>query len=356
MRPYTTFLRKALPETGKAIDHQGVINKLVAGQRVVLSRSLCAFRSRPLGGLNAERRLIEASILEALSASAFADPGIYVTIDPDVGVLNVWTWDRDLVETKSGESSRFVVPETLLHQPVEGFALRRCLDGVEGQLWRKDVLVGSRWWIEPPSDRDWETFYRSMARFADGLPEACPPLRDATDLDLEAPSNRLPLARQLREYAWSDFALIALAIASIAPTYHMMRNAAIFLEMGALSDEYATLLDTTVERRKLRRDLTSLSQEIETYKETFRENAPLAPLEASVAGIVRSGGDVMRISYNEGRIDLTFIAQGDVFERGVVEALEDTRILKDVSVQKQGQTPNWTVKASVVAPLDGNGE
>lgn len=53
-------------------------------------------------------------------------------------------------------------PETFFRPPhADGAVLARTSDGVEGQVWRRGLLVATRWWPEPPPARDWMLFLRA---------------------------------------------------------------------------------------------------------------------------------------------------------------------------------------------------
>ncbi len=78
----------------------------------------------------------------------------------------IWGWDAELVEAamsakKLDIKRTNIIPETLLNQRQEqGVHLVTCMDGVEGQVWRNNSLINSRWWSKLPSYDDWMNFQR----------------------------------------------------------------------------------------------------------------------------------------------------------------------------------------------------
>jgi hypothetical protein len=127
-------------------------------------------------GVPADKRL-DALKLQALEWSPYARTEMLFDLAEDGA--GVWIWDRDRVEgllAAAGRDPRQVktIPETALKRPLaDGTRLVRCLDGVEGQVWRGRTLISSRWWPTIPADGEWQRFQRSAGQGV-GAPERTP--------------------------------------------------------------------------------------------------------------------------------------------------------------------------------------
>lgn len=106
----------------------------------------------------------QALELQIRQWSPFARTGKYVLWHQDTA--QIWAWDADriesaLLENKLDSRNTAIVPETLLRgRRLDGAFLLACLDGVEGQAWTHDAMIGSRWWPKPPAANEWLNFQR----------------------------------------------------------------------------------------------------------------------------------------------------------------------------------------------------
>lgn len=96
--------------------------------------------------------------------SPFRKPGFNIVWQGDSA--QVWTWDEALRQQQaSSGAARNTAPvaETRFYQPPEADSVRlvRCLEGVEGQIWKNGLLQESHWWAEPPGAEGWANFLRS---------------------------------------------------------------------------------------------------------------------------------------------------------------------------------------------------
>lgn len=136
---------------------------------LIVGRDLCAFAHLPQSASadkSARRREAE---LEALRIALSGDAGYYIVLWRDSA--SVWTWDEAAVraELQRAERDDLIAtpraPETLMQSPeisADGLRLAVCAHGFDGQFWRDGELVGSRWWREPPGERDWLLFAESV--------------------------------------------------------------------------------------------------------------------------------------------------------------------------------------------------
>lgn len=96
-------------------------------------------------------------------AAPFPDPEFDVSWAGDIAM--VWLWSRQRVREGIDVASardRFEAEAHYLDQPHDAAAQVLTVGpGYEARLWRKGVLVASRWWPAPPDEATWELFLRT---------------------------------------------------------------------------------------------------------------------------------------------------------------------------------------------------
>jgi hypothetical protein len=133
----------------------------------ILGRSLCHYSSFVLpAGLSQVKR--EAALrLKVLEWSPFQDPGMLVDWHADRA--GVWVWDRQAIDDAiraAGETPRRirVLPDSTIVEPAtDGVRLVAGLEGLEGQVWRNETLIASRWWPSSPNGSEWLRFQRAAS-------------------------------------------------------------------------------------------------------------------------------------------------------------------------------------------------
>lgn len=157
----------------------------------VVARSLCHYQLFDLTDIPASRR-DNVLQLKMKQWSPFSDYGSYHVWQGSQ--VQVWIWDKQKQQqlvTEAGIAKVLVMPETVLRprappsQPgspsITGIAtvqLIDCLEGVEGQIWKHGLLIGSRWWPQLPSSIEWDQLQRTH-----GLP-ALPEISSVLQLPL----------------------------------------------------------------------------------------------------------------------------------------------------------------------------
>lgn len=134
----------------------------------MIPRSVCVFTRTRLADNNAKAKT--AATLSVAYQQGFNDARTRLEQDAaDPLNVGIWSWDGALDSPgRAGAASVRAIPETMARETMEdGARLARCLDGVEGQVWRDGSLVASRWWLTEPSDREWTHFLR-VAKAIDG--------------------------------------------------------------------------------------------------------------------------------------------------------------------------------------------
>lgn len=96
--------------------------------------------------------------------SSFPSPRVLVDVAPQKlagAPSSIWTWN----EVQEGDADRIALPslpEPLCRQPLaQGCRIVEGLEGWDGEIWRHNKLIASRWWPKPPLKDDWIQFVRS---------------------------------------------------------------------------------------------------------------------------------------------------------------------------------------------------
>lgn len=327
------------------IQRSGFISKLVGGSELILSRRMCSFRSKVIEEGALTTKMMSALVLETLAHSSYKKTGIYITFIR--GVVNIWTWDVLDVEDLSDVPARHAVPETLFHTPEDGFRLRACLEGYEGQFWQNKALVSSRWWPDIPKEQDWENFVRAGGSHQlSGYATQPETIEQGIALKTREHANRVPLSYQAKQLSPSVFLLVGLAIISVAFVFFCVRNFVVELEKHQYQAERAVLDQATSEKRVLRRQLIQKQKELDTYNSIFRANEPLSAISAIAETILDIGAEITQIDFAEGQIDVRFEVNDKFSQRDLVQKLEASKNLKQVSVTRLGLTGIWTIVAT----------
>lgn len=316
---------------------------LLAGSELVVSRKLCGFRARPIKGQKIERKLLASLVIEAQSVSGLADPGLFVSIGQSWA--QVWTWDQHALASALSVPARQMVPESAFHAPSDGFILRACLDGVEGQLWAAGEMVASQWWPRVPDYQDWALFKRSCGSSDDTLPDRYPDVHAGYVAGARRHPNRAPAVFVLKQISWAEWAGLASGIALIPAAFLAVQNLVIVAETSGLSRQQAGLQEATSELRSLGREISRLEDENRLYREAMSSSNALGSLAPLFEEIGRQGGRVDQLTLDDDRIEATVTAPSELSEREIVIALEGSEFLDQVSIQRQGGAFRWTVRA-----------
>lgn len=135
-----------------------------AGHEWIVARELCAYTVVHASAVPAgKRRDFAATAVRRWSP--FADPQSHVEWVGDRAM--VWAWSRTRVlgdpdEAPVQAQPRRLFPESLFRgvPHAAGEELVAMDHGVEGRVWRGNVLAASAWWPAPPSLPEWNAFLR----------------------------------------------------------------------------------------------------------------------------------------------------------------------------------------------------
>lgn len=339
IRPYQMFVRQDPPQSGRLANNTAV-NSLLSGSETIVSRRLCTFSSKIFAAERISRDLINAVILEAVALAERPKPGLFIQVSGRV--VNCWTWDADQIGALSERPARQAVPETVYHRPANGVALRKCLEGCEGQMWSGGVLRMSRWWAQPPSEEDWAHFCRAAGK---GDPSGAPKIEQGFDPKTVRSRNRLTAANMLRQIRPTEYLAAAAALALLPAAYFGMRNAVIEADMMRTAAVHAELSVETQEKRAVVRELTRVNAALASIQDAMVTTAPLPAIASAIETVGSVGGTLEGVTLSGEELRLTFNSASPFSERTLVEALEAAPTLRQASVSKEGQTSRWVIVA-----------
>jgi len=181
-----------------------------SGSSCLLARSVLRYRWFDLAAIaRADRQ--GALRAELMAWQPFPDSRYF--IDLNVDQAQVFAIDRVAMEAalaaRRKQPARWW-PEPLMHAAqADGMHLVRCVEGFDGQAWQGGVLRASRWWAQPPSDAEWQSFVR-QSRLPGATGDAVPRL---LDLAWQTPARALLLDGELGGMAMDQERLLVGAVA-----------------------------------------------------------------------------------------------------------------------------------------------
>jgi hypothetical protein len=344
------YIVRACPLSVEPVStSNGTFRKLAGGTQYLLSRRLCSFRSRKAEGLKLTRDFVRSVILEAVTASSYTQPSVYV-----VGAghtLGVWTWDAAALTGALGPSAlRQAVPETLCHSPGEGMVIRDCIEGVEGQYWQSGMLLASRWWPEVPTPSEWAVFKRAVGVLNAENDPALPEVMQGLDHRRRPQRNLVPITDQIKQIPAREMGFVFAGLLSVPMVYLLANVASLSFEAWSLETEKARLEEATSGRAQLIREVADIRGQLSSFKGLFRTNDPLSSLEAAVREVAQRGGEVQRLNFQNGELNVRFETKSELAERDFVSALEAKSALTNVTVQRRSAENIWTIDA-VATPV-----
>ncbi|MEM9667525.1 MAG: hypothetical protein AAF950_01260 [Pseudomonadota bacterium] len=350
MQPFRKILFAAPPKI-QILRWRTFVNRLFGGTEHVLSRRMCAFRYRRLQSEDIKREVLKALVFEAEMGSSEDVTGIHISIS---GIhAQIWTWDGSLNGLAPRSANCSAVPETLLHPKSDGFALRRCLEGVEGQYWSDGVMTASRWWSDVPSVTDWTRFCRSSgAAVSDELIDV-PEVEPGVKWSIKAPRNRVPMEYVGKQLSWTHALAAVAAILALPFAYYATKNAFITFQAIQYGAAQAQLTEITGARRSTSRQIDALSSQIAPFEEIVRVNDPLAAIAPVLEALEANESSLQRFQFQDGVLELTFRATGTLSEPELVQSLEAVESLVDVRLEARGRSNNWVLRAELVEVENG---
>lgn len=233
--------------------------------------------------------------------------------------VEVWYWDEAASAASAsvdlGVDGRQPCPENLLKAPPpDGFALTRCVKGLEATFCRGGRLEKTRWFPGPPSEVDWAWF-----------------VQDAGQSPADAPVPRVregaPLARPAPEWAFftnllkplSRAALAGVAVATLAGG--ALAAAGVYdlklsRELERVQAQRSTLAQEAATAVKLQAELNAITEKVAGLS---AQQAPVLQLQALArlanSGLVGEGAKVYLLEweFRNDRLRMLFAVPSDKF-------------------------------------------
>lgn len=344
-----------------AVTEHGLVSA-PTGPVLLIGRDLCSYAwidQRGHSDRAARRREAE---FEGLRMALSLPHGLYVVLWEDGA--GVWTWDEGKIRQELQRAERDdlldlprapepimlwdgaqILEENVSDVPAVQMRLVLCMEGMEGQIWRKGQLVGSRWWRNLPSDRDWSLFAASAGLENVGTPKPhrAEPLKRPWMRNEYRPNNAELVDR--RASFWGAAALAASLIAGAAYTI------GVEVKYGVLQSKAAALEEKAAPIRTVQRRVLSLAAEERKISETLREERRPLQLVSSLAAVVaRSGVRVNELELKDDRMVVSlpriYLDKVDVVLRALEKdpAFSGARLAdsgmsdSDIRIQVESQT------------------
>lgn len=334
----------------------------MAGRRArahVLARALCRFRYIPFGELPMRERAGHLEVQLAAWAP-FAAPAFAIAMREEGAA--VFAWDQAAFAQRCeaagiGAGHVRVLPETLLHPPLdEGVALRRCIEGWEGQVWRGGMLRTSRWWAQAPDAESWLNFQRGA-----GLsPVELPPLPADEEAAEPAWSGQpwaeaKSLAALKGEKGFKLMAALAAALLLFAlPTAWLAnelwhageRVAALAAQKRQLEEAARPVLQAREESLQILANLEGLTKRVDHV-------GAVALLAHLSRRLPRDGSVVRELEWSGSKLRLALAAPAGTSRIAYVQALEGGGWLREVRElgSEQGGGEGLVVLSAEIAGL-----
>lgn len=327
-----------------------------SGSEWIAARALTAYTTIDGTSIPAARR--KTYIPTVLRRwSPFPDPEWHVEWVGQMAMAWVWSSaavrDADSDEEVAGPRGRAakVVPETLfLDEPHEqAEVLVQVSDGMEGRVWRQQVLTACQWWPDIPTLEEWNFFRRGA-----GLPAA-----DAVPDPLQSGWRSSPWSAQ-RSASWQGVAsrhgpLAATAMLAAATAFAMFQFgslARLWLEGESLEREIAKQDESAqVTLRSMERALDN-ALEVDRLLE-LRPPATQLELMSAIEGALPAVDWDLRAWRMPDPTRLEVDARLANPDPGsLVRSLEASPLLSDVVVELGRSTDELTLRATIT-PLKG---
>ena len=321
-----------------SIDRRGTpLRRLVVGERVVLSRRHCHFESIPAPAGKRDLRAIQAAKLAARARSPFKDPEIRLVWSG--GRVGIWSWPKSLLEPFAGAEAD-ILPETLLDPAGEGAVLRRRDGGFEGQVWQEGHLVASRWWDREPDEAQWSRFVRAVP----SVGEESELSESEADVDVAALMHRAGEAVSgLRPKDYLALAILFLLVPALYLGGQWLR---VTTTAGALERELATLAESSSEVVAARAEAMALAGQLQAYAELLEAPHPAAALAVFAEAAAGFDATLETFAVRDGTMEIELSGNSDLPLASLVEALEDSPVLRNVRLESGSRADRWRIFAA----------
>lgn len=314
------------------------------GQSVcIVPRSECSFRRIKI--TDSSRRAIQAAYLKVRKEASSPDDRFLIVPDADQSGANVWGY-----KTAFDRTGRYY-PESLARTPMEtGARLVTCFTGYEGQVWKNNNIVASRWWPTVPDARKWQSFVFATQNEADiecgdvPKPQEIPFRDDLPKLKIELERTRTLLS-----------------------PLNLAKATALVLGCGTffLSGQYGRNLVTLNQVQNQINDVSKITGQISSERRRAIANMNFAQKYNSIGhngtffmgldglGYILDGKglQIERIALRSGELEVRLKSTEEISVPEIVSNLEAMPSLTDVSIGL-GDQNTVIVKATLIPPFE----
>lgn len=320
------------------------------GQEWILARQFCAYTLIDATAIPFAKRKAYAGIA-VQRWSPFGDTRHH--IDWSGTHAMVWAWSHSqILEVGDGElvaPPRKVLPETLYRGIPQ--AADACLvamdEGVEGRVWRDQLMIASQWWAGVPSEDEWNSFRRGAGLSAAlGVPAV-----DVSPM-MPVPWTRQRVAgftdlagrhRNSLQYAAAALALVLLG----APLAASIRLAAKKAMLERVIEKEAVGVGATLAAREsAERDVAA----IETLLELRPPRRQLELMSGVIAATPGSDWKLLEWRMPDSRSLEVVMQMANPDPTALVRTWEATKLFRNVAVDLGRSNSEVTVKAEIVGP------
>jgi len=321
-----------------SLDRRGSsIQRLVRGERVVISRRHCHFESITPPTPRRDMRALQAAKLAARARSPFKSPSVKLVWSD--GRIGIWSWPSELL-AGLGDSEFEAVPESLLDAPHEGEVLRRRDGGFEGQVWRNRNLVASRWWDLEPDERQWSRFVRAVPAATEAAASAITE-SDAGLARLAEKAGSIATSLKPRDLAALAIVLLALPLLFLSGQWLRATQ-----DAGALQRELATLAESTSDVVAARAGALEAGARLRTYSDLLGTPHPAAAIAVFAEAAAGFDATLESFSVREGSIEIELAGNSDIPLARLVAQLENSEVLEGVRLETGNRANRWRIFAS----------
>ena len=337
-------------------QNQTLRKPALIGQGIcVIPRGSCAFRRVRLAGGGREAKA--AALLKARNEALPDQDGALVVPDKsgsasesgsppvtgDVVMAGIWGYP-----TSTQHPGRYL-PETLAQLPLDnGARLVSGLSGFEGQIWREQNLVASRWWLKVPQETDWDGFIRA-AQESLGILDFPMPAAVQVPWRNDLPVFDIDRERLMHVLSPVNIAGVAATAFGCSALYFGAQYARETVVLQRVDTQSAALrLETEQIQSQRRRALANMSY-IQKYRQLGDNGTVLAGLGSIAEVVGQSDLGIQRAALRDGELELRLKGQEQLSVPDVVALLEARPTLSSVSVSLE-RLDVISIKANVASP------
>lgn len=322
----------------------GSVERLILGERVIISRALCHFETMNAFPGGQSLRRYEAAKLSARARTPIADPDFY--FDWGKEQVGVWSWPKSLTADLTDFEGE-ILPETVLHPPLQdGARLMAAIDGYEGQVWRDGQLKASRWWPNQPGDADWASFLRVTR--STGAGQFRPAAENLVLSD--RPTHAQPytaLVDRVKSISLRDMAALALLCIAVPALYLLGQWAQLSQTRASASAELSALSEETAEIGAARLTAQIASNELALYAQALNRRHPAELLASVSEELARFSIRLDAFEQNDDLLSLNLRADADFAPEALVRAMEENPLMNSVRLEPGRGSGEWLLTAQL---------